>query len=85
LELTESLLLEDREGVIATIQALTSRGIGLSLDKFCTGGSHTVAPRDLLANQGCKRNPGLLYGGPLAVGDFEKLYSVGAISVVPPW
>ena len=37
LELTESLLLEDVEGVIATMLALKQHGLGFSLDDFGTG------------------------------------------------
>ncbi len=37
LELTESLLLQDVEQVIAIMQALRSLGLGLSLDDFGTG------------------------------------------------
>ncbi len=37
LELTESLLLEDVDGVIATMQALKAHGVGFSLDDFGTG------------------------------------------------
>ncbi|HAU58569.1 MAG TPA: GGDEF domain-containing protein [Comamonadaceae bacterium] len=37
LELTESLLLEDVDGVIATMRALKAHGVGFSLDDFGTG------------------------------------------------
>jgi len=37
LELTESLLLQDVAGVIATMQALKRHGLGFSLDDFGTG------------------------------------------------
>jgi len=37
LELTESLLLQDVEGVIATMQELRAHGLGFSLDDFGTG------------------------------------------------
>ena len=37
LELTESLLLQDVNGVIATMQALKAHGVGFSLDDFGTG------------------------------------------------
>jgi predicted signal transduction protein with EAL and GGDEF domain len=37
LELTESLLVDDVEGVIAKMTALKSRGVGFSLDDFGTG------------------------------------------------
>ena len=37
LELTESLLIEDVEGIIAKMSALKARGVGFSLDDFGTG------------------------------------------------
>jgi EAL domain-containing protein (putative c-di-GMP-specific phosphodiesterase class I) len=37
LELTESLLVDDVEGIIATMAALKAKGVGFSLDDFGTG------------------------------------------------
>ncbi len=61
LELTESLLLQDVDGIIAIMQALRGMGIGLALDDFGTGYSSLGYLRrlpldELKIDQGFVRN-----------------------------
>lgn len=51
LELTESMLVDDMEGVIAKMSALKAKGVGFSLDDFGTGYSSLAYLKRLPLNQ----------------------------------
>jgi EAL domain-containing protein (putative c-di-GMP-specific phosphodiesterase class I) len=126
LELTESMLLEDVEGVIAKMTLLKAHGVRFSLDDFGTGysslsylkrlpldqlkidrsfvqdilgdagsraiaqsiislgralgltviaeGVETTEQRDLLTCHGCHAFQGFLYGRPLPLDEFQRLW-----------